>query len=367
MKMVLPLCAAALLMAACSVRVVHHPNDHVSYRDDNAPQWREGECGPQADPCGPGHEVSDPRHPGDPGRRPIWPPEPIDPGRPGPVTKDPTKPKKPAKPIHPTKPIRPKHPGPVVKDPARPKKPARPIHPTKPIKPKRPGPVVKDPSKPNKPIKRKLDPKVVKHRKNADEFVSAVLQLRAEVERSRAWEFTRAAFKKYEKAYENALKRKKQNGKISKLERAWADCISDWYEFKYSSELYRFKFGILNFGAVVLGDRPGVLKLSDRELRSQDRRLKQAAVEAIKEMDRKAKQFKTDVIKYDLVAARVFSGKTWAKHLAKSKERWKGALRGIFDAKDLKKVNRKPRGPGEKAPSEKAEEEPGKRKGKGKR
>lgn len=220
------------------------------------------------------------------------------------------------------------------------------------VEPKKdPEPKVEQPRKDPQP-KKDPEPKVeqpkkdpepkVEPRKDRNDliavFIANVSTRMDDLEGSKAWKDFLKAKEKFEDRLDKALEKgNDERGKDA--EAAWANAIQAWYEVRYMHELFQhlnrragkdFEPGAgLNFDELQV--------YSDEQLKSDACAQTYAAYELAEPEMKEVRQFQTDVLKYDLVASKVFQDDKQAKKWANEKQKWLDATEGRFDDKDLKK------------------------------
>jgi hypothetical protein len=169
-------------------------------------------------------------------------------------------------------------------------------------------------------------------------FIANVSTRMDDLEGGKAWKDFLKAKEKFDDRLDKALeKNRDERGKDA--EAAWANAIQSWYEVRYMYELFQhlnrkagkdFEPGAgLNFDELQV--------YSDEQLKSDACAQTYAAYELAEPKMKQVRQFQTDVLKYDLVAGKVFQDDKQAKKWANEKQKWLDATEGKFDDKDLKK------------------------------
>lgn len=199
---------------------------------------------------------------------------------------------------------------------------------------KDPEPRVEQPKKDPEP---KVEPKKDRNDLIAG-FISNVSTRMDSLEGSKAWKEFLKAKEKFDDRLDKALEKgNDERGKDA--EAAWANAIQAWYEVRYVHLLFLhlnqkagkdFEPGAgLNFDELQV--------YSDEQLKSDDCAQTYAAYELAEPEMKQVRQFQTDVLKYDLVASKVFTDAKQEKKWATEKKKWQDATEGRFDDKDLKK------------------------------
>ena len=159
-----------------------------------------------------------------------------------------------------------------------------------------------------------------------------------ELENSKLWKDFLKAKEKFDDRVDKGLE-KSRDDKGKDAEAAWANAIQSWYEVRYVYELFLhvnwkaskdFAPGAgLNFD--------DLQQYTDEELNSADCVHTYAAYELAEPEMKEVRQFQTDILKYDLVAGKVFTDAKQEKKWADEKKKWQDATEGKFDDKDIKK------------------------------
>jgi hypothetical protein len=211
--------------------------------------------------------------------------------------------------------------------------------------PKKEEPRKEEPRKeePKKEEPKKEEPKKEEPRANdrmdlITAFIGDVSRRMDSLEDSKLWkDFLRAKETFDDRVDKGMEKRNNDQGKDA--EEAWANAIKAWYEVRYMYEL------LLHMNWKAAKDfEPGIglnftelQAYSDAELRSADCAQTKAAHELAEQEMTEVRQFQTDVLKYDLVASKVYVDPKQEKKWSSEKQKWKDATEGKFDEKDLKK------------------------------
>lgn len=199
---------------------------------------------------------------------------------------------------------------------------------------KDPEPKVEQPKKDPKP---RVEPKKDRTDTIAG-FISNVSTRMDALESTKAWKEFLTAKEKFDDRLDKALEKgNDERGKDA--EAAWANAIQAWYEVRYMHELFlhlnRKAGDDFEPGAGLNFDELQVY--SDEQLKSDDCAHTYAAYELAEPEMKEIRQFQTDVLKYDLVASKVFQDEKQAKKWATEKQKWQDATEGKFDDKELKK------------------------------
>jgi len=214
---------------------------------------------------------------------------------------------------------------------------------------KEPGPKVETPKKeePKKEEPKKEEPKKEEPKKDppanarsalVSAFIADVGKNMDTLEQHKLWKEFVKAREKFDDRVDKA-KEKQRDEKGKDLEEAWANAIVAWYEVRYTYELWMH----LNWKAakefdVAVGfNLDGVQEYTDAELKSAACAQTKAAYELAEPEMKEVRQFQTDVLKYDLVASRVFVDAKQAKKWEKEKKLWQDATEGKYDENELKK------------------------------
>ncbi|MCB9933986.1 MAG: hypothetical protein H6841_11260 [Planctomycetes bacterium] len=210
---------------------------------------------------------------------------------------------------------------------------------------KEPGPKVEQPKKDPEPKveqpKKDPEPKVEPKKDRNDliaGFISNVSNRMDGLEGSKAWKEFLKAKEKFDERLDKALEKgNDERGKDA--EAAWAEAIKAWYEVRYVHLLFLhlnqkagkdFEPGAgLNFDELQV--------YSDEQLKSDACAQTYAAYELAEPEMKQVRQFQTDVLKYDLVASKVFTDAKQEKKWATEKKKWQEATEGKFDEKEVKK------------------------------
>ncbi len=166
------------------------------------------------------------------------------------------------------------------------------------------------------------------HEKRADTFVIFVGQAMQKMNRSRAWDFFMVGKLKFQNSLDAALDAKKKEASQEEQERLWAETIKAWYEAKYRAAVVRAVYwdpSIEDLLTVNISDRKEVLGLRDQDLENEKFQIYQAAISKLDQQTAGIQKFQTDVIKYDLVAGRVFASEKWPPTWESEKKKWNAA------------------------------------------
>ena len=230
--------------------------------------------------------------------------------------------------------------------------------------PRDPGPSVENPKDDHKkdlpPAKPKDDPKkdpVVEKPKDEPKkdpvpakpdrsgliktFISDVSVRMDELEESKLWKDLLKAKEQFDKKCDLALEKgNDERGKDA--EAAWANAIKDWYEVRYLIELFKHVNWSAPSDFYVDGplNEEVVGACADNHLRNADCAQAWAAYELIEINLKEVRQFQTDILKYDLVASKVYVDPKQEKKWAGAKDKWQDAVNGTFDKNDLKKYGK---------------------------
>lgn len=236
-----------------------------------------------------------------------------------------------------------KDPGPSVEkptdDPRKDPEPAKPKDDPKkdPGKPKD-DPVVEKPTEDPK-----KDPEPAKPDRSGliKTFISDVSARMDELEGSKLWKDLLKAKEQFDKKTDLALE-KGNDARGKDAEAAWANAIKEWYQVRYVVEL--FKHVNWNAPSDFYVDGPlneeFVGACSDDHLRNGDCAQAWAAYELIEINMKEVRQFQTDILKYDLVASKVYTDPKQEKKWSSQKDKWQDAVNGEFDRNDLKKYGK---------------------------
>jgi hypothetical protein len=172
-------------------------------------------------------------------------------------------------------------------------------------------------------------------------FISDVSVRMGELEEGKLWKDVLKAKEQFDRKSDLALEKgNDERGKDA--EAAWAVAIREWYQVRYLLEL--FKHVNSNTPDEFFIDGPlneeFVGACADEHLRSGDCAQAWAAYELIEIHMKEVRQFQTDILKYDLVASRVFTDPKQEKKWAGEKKKWQDAVDGDFEAADLKKYGK---------------------------
>ena len=237
-----------------------------------------------------------------------------------------------------------KDPGPSVENPKDdPKKDPEPVKPKEeprkdPVKDPKKDPVVEQPK--DDP---KKDPEPDKPDRSGliSTFISDVSARMDVLEEGKLWKDVLKAKEQFDKKTDLALEKGNDNrGKDA--EAAWANAIKEWYELRYMIELFKH----VNWSAPGDFYVDGPLNeevvggCADEHLRNADCAQAWAAYELVEIHMKEVRQFQTDILKYDLVASKVYTDPKQEKKWSSQKEKWQDATNGDFDRNDLKKYGK---------------------------
>jgi hypothetical protein len=232
----------------------------------------------------------------------------------------------------------------TVEKPAQPKEEPK-EQPRKETPKKEPGPTVEQRKKeePKKEEPKKEEPKKEEPKANdrmdlITAFIGDVSRRMDSLEDSKLWKDFLKAKETFDDRVDKGME-KKNNDQGEDAEEAWANAIKAWYEVRYMYELLLH----MNWKAAKEFDTGVGLNLtelqeySDDELKSHDCAQTKAAYELAEPEMKEVRQFQTDVLKYDLVAGKVYVDPKQEKKWSGEKQKWQDATEGKFDEKDLKK------------------------------
>ncbi|MCA8919709.1 MAG: hypothetical protein KDB32_11570 [Planctomycetes bacterium] len=199
-------------------------------------------------------------------------------------------------------------------------------------------PTVEEPKKDTTP---KSEPKKVDADARRDlmtQFIRSVNDDMNALEKSKGWKEFLKAKEKFTDRLDKALEKgNDERGKSA--ESAWAEAIKAWYEVRFAREA--FMHVNRNSGSDF---EPGAglnyeeLEAYTTEQLSSEACMRTTAAYELTEPEMKdVRKFQTDVLKYDLVAGKVFQDEDYAKKWKDEKQKWQDATNGEFDDKDLKK------------------------------
>jgi hypothetical protein len=206
--------------------------------------------------------------------------------------------------------------------------------------PKKTPETVEQPKKeePKKEEPRKEEPKAADRMDVITAFISDVSRRMDALEDDKLWKDFLKARETFDDRVDKGMD--KQNNDTGKdAEEAWANAIKAWYEVRYMYELLLH----VNWKAAKDFDTGVALNLTelqaytDAELKSHDCAQTKAAFELAEPEMKEVRQFQTDVLKYDLVASKVYVDPKHEKKWSSEKQKWQDATEGKFDEKDLKK------------------------------
>lgn len=233
---------------------------------------------------------------------------------------------------------------------------------------KDPGPSVEkpkeDPKKDPEPAKSKVDPKkdpVVEKPKEdpkADprrdpepakpdrsglikSFISDVSARMDDLEEGKLWKDVLKAKEQFDNKCDLAME--KSNDERGKdAEAAWANAIKEWYQLRYLIELFKHVNWSAPSDFYVDGplNEEVVGACADNHLRNGDCAQAWAAYELVEIHMKEVRQFQTDILKYDLVASKVYTDPKQEKKWSSEKDKWQDAVSGTFDKNDLKKYGK---------------------------
>jgi hypothetical protein len=186
------------------------------------------------------------------------------------------------------------------------------------------------------------------------EFLNAVIYKMKEMDASKAWDFYWVSYLEFDDTYDKAATLKKKEGvDQAELEEAWAIAIKHYYKARYAGELFKYRFdeGFISKEYMPIslsGD--DVTFLDEETLRNNKARTYQAAYSKIDAKSTSINLFKTDVLKSELTAQKVFESTEWSdKHFGQYKALWEAATgERTFPQEDLDFVNGPDYKPGEK-------------------
>ncbi|MBZ0134757.1 MAG: hypothetical protein K8I27_00120 [Planctomycetes bacterium] len=205
----------------------------------------------------------------------------------------------------------------------------------------------KDPAKDPVAEKPKDDPKKDPEPAKPDRsglikaFISDVSARMDDLEESRLWKDLIQAKEKFDASTDKALEKgNDERGKDA--EAAWANAIKDWYEVRYLTELFKHVNWSAPSDFYVDGplNEEVVGACADQHLRNGDCAQAWAAYELIEINMKEVRQFQTDILKYDLVASKVYQDPKQEKKWVGQKDKWQDAVNGTFDKNDLKKYGK---------------------------
>jgi hypothetical protein len=208
---------------------------------------------------------------------------------------------------------------------------------------KEPGPTAEKPKEepkkePPKTEPTKKEPKKVDRTELMAVFIGDVSRRMDALEETKLWKDFLKAKEKFDDRVDKGME-KKNNDKGKDAEEAWANAIVAWYEVRFMYELLLH----MNWKATREFE-PGsgltfteLESYSDTELKSADCAQTKAAFELAEPEMKEVRQFQTDVLKYDLVASKVYVDPKQEKKWSAEKQKWQDATEGKFDESDLKK------------------------------
>lgn len=216
-----------------------------------------------------------------------------------------------------------------------------------------PGDTVENPKKdPKKDPEPKADPKKEPEPKTdpkkeddgqarmelMGQFIRNVNAKMDDLEKTKAWKDFLKAKEKFDDRCDKALEKgNDERGKSA--EAAWTEAIQAWYEVRYMQLLFlhvnRKSGKDFEPGAGLNFDE---LQVYTNDQLNSDKCVQTTAAYELAEPEMKdVRKFQTDILKYDLVAGRVYQDDKQAKKWADEKQKWQDAAGGEFDDKDLKK------------------------------
>jgi hypothetical protein len=202
----------------------------------------------------------------------------------------------------------------------------------------------------NSPPREDLSPE----QKLQREFLSAVIARMKEMDASKAWDFYWVSYLEFDDAYDKAATLKKKEGVDPvELEEAWAIAIKHYYKARYAGELFKYRFDedyiSKEYMPISLsGDE--VTFLDAETLRDNKARTYQAAYSKIDAKSTSINLFKTDILKSELTAQKVYESQEWSdKHFGHYKTLWDAATgERKFPQEDVDFVNQPDYKAGEK-------------------
>jgi hypothetical protein len=186
------------------------------------------------------------------------------------------------------------------------------------------------------------------------EFLNAVIYKMKEMDASKAWDFYWVSYLEFDDAYDKAAKLKAKEGVDPvELEEAWAIAIKHYYKARYAGELFKYRFDedyISKEYMPISLSGDDVTFLDPETLRNNKARTFQAAYSKIDAKSTSINLFKTDILKSELTAQKVYESTEWSdKHFGQYKSLWEAATgERKFAQQDVDFVNQPDYKPGEK-------------------